>query len=57
MKIEYEVKILDIDVNLIKNKLNELNAKKMGIFFKKDMFMILILKKKILGLDLEIMGK
>ena len=35
MKIEYEVKVLEIDVNLIKNKLNELNAIKLGDFFQK----------------------
>ena len=51
MHVEIEERILDIDSEKVIKKLEKLNAIKVGECIKKGMFMILILKEKMNGLD------
>lgn len=52
---EYEVRILEIDKDDVINRLKELNAKFVGEYFQKDMYIIQFLNMMENGLDLELM--
>ena len=57
MNIEYECRLLEINKENFEKLLLEKGAVKKAIIFKKGTLMILILKRKINGLDFELMEK